>query len=361
MSSSSDESKSTLEEKEKADQHKYYKSVFRKFDKDKSGGVELSELAETLELDDEIPRHISERIFKAADRNRNNVLDFEEFRNMVRNASYKEVFSRYINLYIQYVLPKRKHHLVYSEPDALYEEKYTCWPPPIALIIISAIELTLFIINEEPAESNNYGENYPIGKMLIYDPYKREEAWRFLTYMFVHIGYTHLIVNLVVQLFLGFPLEMVHKWRVLTVYFAGVLAGSLGTSVTDPRTYLAGASAGVYALITGHIGTIYMNWNEMDFPLIQLGVFLLITCIDIGTSLYNKFYLELNDNIGYVAHASGAVAGLLVGIWNLKNFVPSRRETYIWWGAVTVYIIFMGILICINIFWTEHFLTGANT
>ncbi|CAG9830264.1 unnamed protein product [Diabrotica balteata] len=356
--SSSDESKSTPEEK--SDQNKYYKSVFRKFDKDKSGGVELSELAETLELDDEIPRHISERIFKAADKNRNNVLDFNEFYNMVRNASYKEVFSRYVNLYVRYVLPKRKHHPVCTEPDGLYEEKYTCWPPPIALIIISAIELTFFIMNEEDYEPNDE-ENFHIGKLFIYDPYKREEAWRYLTYMFVHIGYTHLVVNLVVQLFLGFPLEMVHKWRVLIVYFAGVLAGSLGTSVTDPHTYLAGASAGVYALITGHIGTIFMNWNEMDFPSIQLGIFLLITCIDVGTSLYNKFYLELNDNIGYVAHASGAIAGLLVGIWTLKNFVPSRRETYIWWGALTVYIIFMGILICLNIFWTDHFLTGANT
>lgn len=42
---------------------------------------------------------------------------------------------------------------------------------------------------------------------------------------------------------LGIPLEMVHKWwRVLLVYFAGVIAGSLGTSITDPDTFLAGAS-----------------------------------------------------------------------------------------------------------------------
>lgn len=69
----------------------------------------------------------------------------------------------------------------------------------------------------------------------------------------------HLVINLLVQILLGVPLEMVHKWwRVLIVYFAGVLAGSLGTSITDPTVRLAGASGGVYSLITAHISTILM-------------------------------------------------------------------------------------------------------
>jgi rhomboid-related protein 1/2/3 len=49
-----------------------------------------------------------------------------------------------------------------------------------------------------------------------------------------------------------------HWWRVLIVYFAGVVAGSLGTSVTDPYVYLAGASGGVYAILLAHIATIIM-------------------------------------------------------------------------------------------------------
>lgn len=64
-------------------------------------------------------------------------------------------------------------------------------------------------------------------------------------------------VNLIVQLLLGIPLEMVHRgWRVLLIYLSGVLAGSLATSITDPSVYLAGASGGVYALITAHVATI---------------------------------------------------------------------------------------------------------
>jgi rhomboid-related protein 1/2/3 len=69
----------------------------------------------------------------------------------------------------------------------------------------------------------------------------------------------HLVVNLVVQIMLGIPLEMVHGWwRVLLVYLAGVIAGSLGTSISDPKVYLAGASGGVYAIIAAHLASICM-------------------------------------------------------------------------------------------------------
>lgn len=77
--------------------------------------------------------------------------------------------------------------------------------------------------------------------------------------MFVHVGIMHIMMNLIIQIFLGVALELVHHWwRVALVYLAGVLAGSMGTSIVNPGIYLAGASGGVYALITAHIATIIM-------------------------------------------------------------------------------------------------------
>lgn len=77
--------------------------------------------------------------------------------------------------------------------------------------------------------------------------------------MFVHVGIMHLFMNLLIQIMLGVALELVHHWwRVALVYIAGVIAGSMGTSLTSPNIYLAGASGGVYALITAHIATIIM-------------------------------------------------------------------------------------------------------
>lgn len=95
--------------------------------------------------------------------------------------------------------------------------------------------------------------------LFIYNPFRRYEAWRFVTYMFVHVGIMHIMMNLIIQIFLGVALELVHCWwRVALVYVAGVAAGSMGTSITSPRIFLAGASGGVYALITAHIATIIM-------------------------------------------------------------------------------------------------------
>lgn len=99
---------------------------------------------------------------------------------------------------------------------------------------------------------------YTICDWLKYDPHRRSEIWRYLTYMFVHTDFGHILGNLILQIFLGLALELVHQWwRVSLVYVAGVLAGSLGHSLTT-ATSLAGASAGVYALITAHIATVIM-------------------------------------------------------------------------------------------------------
>lgn len=56
-----------------------------------------------------------------------------------------------------------------------------------------------------------------------------------------------------------FFVQQVHQWwRVALVYLAGVIAGSMGTSIVNPGVALAGASGGVYALITAHIATVIM-------------------------------------------------------------------------------------------------------
>lgn len=166
----------------------------------------------------------------------------------------------------------------------------------------------------------------------------------------------HLFVNLLVQILLGVPLEMVHKWwRVLLIYFAGVLAGSLATSIADPSVKLAGASGGVYSLITAHIATIIMNWNEMSFPVIQLVLFLLVTASDVGTAIYNRYVLDSEDHIGYAAHFAGAIAGLLVGLNLLRNLNITPSERIVWWISIVTYFFLMAVAIIWNVAWPDYF------
>ncbi|XP_052739092.1 rhomboid-related protein 2 isoform X6 [Bicyclus anynana] len=272
--------------------------------------------------------------------------------------SYKKLTSEIdretvIKIYIKKVLDCIKKFIDYF--DGTYEEEYSCWPPAICMILISIAEIVLFCYDAAQGKTDATG---PIAQIFIYNPHKRQEAWRFLTYMLVHVGVVHLLVNLLVQLFLGVPLEMVHRWwRVVLVYLAGVAAGSLATSLTDPKVYLAGASGGVYALIAAHIATIIMNWAEMEFAIIQLLVFLLLAAVDVGTAVYDRYWRHLQQNIGYVAHLAGAVAGLLVGIGVLRNLEKRKWEKRLWWAAVVLYFSLMIGGVLANIFWTSHFQT----
>ncbi|XP_012224625.1 rhomboid-related protein 2 isoform X2 [Linepithema humile] len=239
-------------------------------------------------------------------------------------------------------------------PDGLYEDEYSCRPPAIAMIIISLIEIILFIY--DVIQHKSLSVEGPAATLFIYNPHKRYQAWRYLTYMFVHVGIFHLVVNLLVQILLGIPLEMVHKWwRVLMIYIAGVVAGSLGTSVSDPTVYLAGASGGVYALITAHVATIIMNWSQMEFAVLQLLVFLVITSVDVGQAVYNRYVLDTNDQIGYVAHLAGAIAGLLVGINVLRNLEVQTWEKVVWWASMFTYTGLMTAAILWNILYTSYY------
>lgn len=138
-----------------------------------------------------------------------------------------------------------------------YLEEYSCLPPPVFIIIISIIEIAFFIYYCVVLKEVSAIGPVPWQSSLIYNPCRRDQIWRFGTYIFIHAGFYHVFFNVLIQLLLGVPLEMVHKWwRVGIVYIAGVVAGSLASSITDPYSFLAGASGGVYALLAAHLASV---------------------------------------------------------------------------------------------------------
>lgn len=305
-----------------------------------------------------VPRDVRRHIFNQADGNGDGKIDFSEFCVMM-NDPHPNMLHRIYNgaySYATLVVPRARACRMHSVgptnrlsstlstidteghrlerpasdiPDGVYEDEYSCLPPPLGLFVLTTVIIILFFIDVGLGYDSTTARG-PTAQALIYDPRRREEAWRFITYMFVHIGKFHLIVNILVQIMLGIPLEMIHGWwRVLIVYLCGVAFGSLATSLFDPCVKLAGASGGVYSLITAHIGAIIMNWQEMTFPLVQLLVFMLIIGVDVGTAVYNRYTLDLRDNIGYTAHLAGALAGLCMGIVVLRNLQVQWHERVI--------------------------------
>ena len=143
-----------------------------------------------------------------------------------------------------------------------------------------------------------------------------------------------------------------------------MIAGSLLVSLTDPGVYLAGASGGVYSLITSHLANIIANWEEMEFAGLRLATFLLVAGVDVGVAVFSRHFTNSTNKVltlcrkflgiyiksfqvSYMAHIAGATVGLLLGIVVLKNFKLESWETYLWWSSLTILIL----LFVVGIIW----------
>uniref|UniRef100_A0A0A1WPE5 rhomboid protease n=2 Tax=Zeugodacus cucurbitae TaxID=28588 RepID=A0A0A1WPE5_ZEUCU len=243
---------------------------------------------------------------------------------------------------------------------------------PFFMLAISIIEVAIFAYDSATvpgtAATRELIPHMPIASdsVFIYRPDRRLQVWRFLSYMFLHANWFHLGFNVVIQLFYGIPLEVMHgSARVAIIYCAGVFAGSLGTSVVDSEVYLVGASGGVYAMLAAHLANITLNYRQMRYAVAQLLSVLIFVSCDLGYALYSQ-YLDAEGvskpthiehtwpnldppPVSYVAHMTGALAGFTIGLLVLKNFEHRAYENLIWWLALGVYSAFTVFAIVFNL------------
>ncbi|KAF7662259.1 hypothetical protein LDENG_00240250 [Lucifuga dentata] len=253
-------------------------------------------------------------------------------------------------------LSSRNHFLWTEMGESTYLERANCCPPPIFIIFISIGELAIFIYYAvwKPQKQWVTLDEGIWRSPLTYKPECRQEAWRFISYMFVHAGVEHILGNLVMQLLLGIPLELVHKgFEVGMVYLAGVLAGSLASSIFDPLSALVGASGGVYALIGGYFMNAVVNFREM-IPLI--GVFRILAIViivgtDFGFAIYRRFIKdEAGLKVSFVAHIGGIVAGMTIGYVFFSNYNKKLLKDPRFWLCIVGYIVFVLFAVIFNIF-----------
>ncbi|XP_063092187.1 rhomboid-related protein 2 isoform X2 [Cavia porcellus] len=237
-----------------------------------------------------------------------------------------------------------------------YLERANCLPPPVFIISISLAELAVFIYYAvwKPQKQWITLDTGIVESPLTYRPDKREEAWRFLSYMLVHAGVQHIVGNLFMQLVLGIPLEMVHKGlRVGLVYLAGVIAGSLASSIFDPLKYLVGASGGIYALMGGYFMNVIVNFQQMVpvFGIVRLLIIILIIASDMGFALYRRFFVsEGGSPVSFAAHIAGGFAGMSIGYTVFSCFDKALLKDPRFWIAIAGYSAFVLFAVFFNIF-----------
>jgi hypothetical protein len=112
-----------------------------------------------------------------------------------------------------------------EEGSDLKEKDYSslvrfCHPPPIFLLLISALEIGMYFTQGEETDFSN--------SQLVYNPCKRQQAWpRYLMYVFTHQDAAHLAGNIMAQICMGSMMELVHTWRIPVIYLSSAVGGCL--------------------------------------------------------------------------------------------------------------------------------------
>ncbi|KFD47495.1 hypothetical protein M514_11656 [Trichuris suis] len=137
-------------------------------------------------------------------------------------------FWRTLAIHLSYVVAVSED----SAKIRLHVQQYGCVPPPIFIVTISLLQVALFvhylIESNEPLTwmtscAGCFVRNNRESSM-IFDSGFANEIWRFGSYFLIHQGLQHLLFNLITQIALVCPLEIVHKmWRIGPLYFSGVI------------------------------------------------------------------------------------------------------------------------------------------
>jgi len=176
-----------------------------------------------------------------------------------------------------------------------------------ATVVLSAINVAVFLAEVGTGSGGLLTASGPlITDFAIFAPAIADGEWyRIVTGGFLHYGALHLAFNMYALYVLGQLLEpALGKPRFLALYFASLLAGSLGAVLSDPLDPTTGASGAVFGLFAAAF--VIARGRRLDAIAAQLGFLLLI-------NFALTFGLESISVGGHVGGAAmGAVSGLLI-------------------------------------------------
>lgn len=156
---------------------------------------------------------------------------------------------------------------------------------------------------------------------LQFNAYKiihRHQYYRILTHAFVHAGWEHLIVNMIVLYSFGAIVEQyfqinfgsIGTYYYLILFFGSIIFSSLLSlykQKDNPYYNAVGASGAVSAVLFTAI--FFQPWAPIYF----FGVLPIPGIIFGGLYLYYSYYMSTkkSDNIGHDAHFLGAIFGFI--------------------------------------------------
>ena len=145
------------------------------------------------------------------------------------------------------------------------------------------------------------------------------EWYRLITGGFLHYSIFHIAFNMYALYILGQLLEPAFGTpRFVAMYFAGLLAGSLGVVVLNPDTLTAGASGAIFGLFAAAL--VIARGRRLEGIAAQLGFVLVL----------NFVFTFTIPGVSIGGHLGGAIGGALCGLLILegdKGRFGARRVT----------------------------------
>jgi len=169
--------------------------------------------------------------------------------------------------------------------------------------------------------------------------------WRLLTCVFVHIGISHIALNMWCLWGLGRLAESVYdRWTFGAVYLITGVAASVASLAWQPIGVSAGASGAIFGIAGALIAAFYVG--EFSLPKTVVSGLLTSVLKFAGYNLVLGYFLGHTDN---AAHVGGLVSGLILGAL-IARLAPQRDET-----GRRVGILLLGILLVFGgALWWRH-------
>lgn len=154
--------------------------------------------------------------------------------------------------------------------------------------------------------------------------------WQFVTYMFLHGGMMHILVNMYMLWLFGSEIERMWGQRAfLKYYFIAGIGAALFYTLVNPFSSIPmiGASGALYGVLTAYAVTFPDRELMLLFPPIRMKARTLVivyVCYDLMMGVFGS-----TDGVAHFAHLGGALVGFLYLKQNWHSI--SIRETLIEW------------------------------
>lgn len=175
-----------------------------------------------------------------------------------------------------------------------------------ATYVLIAINVVVFLIEISQGAGGLFSEQESqfVVDFGLFGPFVAEGEWyRLVTTGFLHANFMHIAFNMLLLFFLGRLLEpALGTPRFLVLYFASLLAGSLGALILEPNSFGIGASGAIFGLAGATF--VIARGRGMDALAGQVG-FLIV---------FNLIFSFTSPNISVGAHVGGLIGGVLCAL-----------------------------------------------